>query len=431
MKTLVLNDELFWEWISSYDNLPDKGINTYLKALSANISGTDFISELLDYVDDQKTSSIMDNLSFGMPRKYFLEIQFCASTYARIFGTIFPPLASQVDQLAYIEWLLYTEPGYRGYRDHLVHMFKVAFVCDHLMAVRKLSDKLVKWQFESQHFLRWCKNRRIAINKWMQTEKDEVARIAIFLAAIFHDFGYGYFFLRRYKERLFKLYEWLLPGGDPTDIDSPSTQIILKSLPAFFVQDHHDWLSDVNAIITDNVVTGFFHDSLPLNHSTSSSLFVLDVTEKLFKARALSEKLYVAFQLAAEAVMIHDMTGDNSWVHLKTKNNMHFLNCNEHKSVPLAMLLILADELSVWNRATLQMVSRGQDEVGYQFNTQDVPDKIEVRVTERKKQNRIEIKPNRGQENIKRTFYNNLKCLKNNSNQNRSKILEYSISVIS
>ena len=389
MERKVLDDPSFWEWMATNYNGASEGINDYLYLIAGNEIDKGYLVEAFNESYPESHSNIMGNLKQFVPYKYFLEIQFCASVYATVFGRIFPPLASHVDQLAYIEWLLYTEPGHPSYRDHLVHMFKVAFIGDQLLSVKTLLQKVTKWQFSSKHFQKWCKDRKIPVNKWALPEREEIIKMAFFLAALFHDFGYGYFFLRKYKQRLFKLYQWLLPEADPTDVDASSTRSLLQSLPSFFVRKHHAWLGSVTSENTDIVVAGFYRDCLPLNHSIASAVFVVDVAEKLLTSRALTPKLHVAFQLAAEACMIHDMINKDTWVDLLKKENEHFIDCNDHQSVPLAMLLILADELSVWSRPSLKIEQGQEGVVFYRLDKSRVPSKIKISVTERNKQNEI------------------------------------------
>ena len=425
----TLDDTSFWTWMATSYTASSGGINEYLRVIANNEVDKGYLVELLSDNSFTSHSPIMKNLRQCMPRGYFLEIQYCASLYATVLGKIFPPLSPQVDQLAYIEWLLYTEPGYPSYRDHLVHMFKVAFVGDQLLSVETLLSKITEWQFRSKHFQDWYLYRKIRVDKWNPSEQKEVVKIALFLAALFHDFGYGYFFFKKYKQRLFKLYQWLLPGADPTDIDALGTRTLLQSLPAFFVQKHHAWLSPKTSNIRDNIIAGFFRDCLPLNHSIASSFFVIDVAEKLLNSRALTQKLYVAFQLAAEACMIHDMTKINAWAHLREKKNGHFIDCNEHRSIPLAMLLVLADELSVWNRPTLKMVMNDENGVTHSLDRSNVPSKMKIYVSERKRV--IKIVPNRAHTTIKKTFFEDLTCFKQNEKDNNSKILGYLIDVSS
>lgn len=433
-----------------------EGIDVYLEWISKNEIDSGYIVESFCEDNCNKNTSIMETLSTYMPRWYFLEVQFCAMIYAKVFGSVFPPLASQVDQLMYIEWLLYTEPANFGYRDHLVHMFKVAFVGDRLLANESLLEKIIDWQFSSKHFKRWCEDQNIILSSGSKDEKDEekdkkeVVRIAFFLAALFHDVGYGHKFFRDYKEKLFNVYSWLLPEADPTDINMPSTKILLKSLPAFFIREHHCWLnsqySDTSKNATDDaarncfrheesnqskisnhLIAGFFRDCLRLNHSVASTFFIVDTADKLKNAKALSEKLFVAFQLAAEACMLHDMTGKANWAHLLRKKNKHFLDCSSHKEVPLAMLLILADELSLWGRPRLETELNDKNSIVLRLE-KEKNEVIEIYITERKRNNQMVIKAT---EKAKEELDDNIKdldCLKSREG-NKLKILDYRINI--
>ena len=91
-------------------------------------------------------------------------------------------------------------------------------------------------------------------------------------------------------------------------------------------------------------------------------------------------EMYVAFQLAAEACMIHDMIDENSWLHLrKNAQHGHFLCCDNHRDVPLAMLLVLADELSIWDRYYMFQKVRG-DSVECRLDRDKAARDIEITV---------------------------------------------------
>jgi len=461
-KPINLNENVFWGWMhpnpTSITSDKNKGaaggIDVYLEWISKNEVDSGYIVESFCEDNWNKNTSIMETLSTYMPRWYFLEVQFCAMIYAKVFGSVFPPLATQVDQLMYIEWLLYTEPDNFRYRDHLVHMFKVAFVGDRLLANESLLEKIIDWQFGSKHFGEWCIDQNISPSNWAaddkneEKDKKEIVRIAFFLAALFHDFGYAHKFFRDYKEKLFKVYPWLLPEADPTDINMPGTKILLQSLPSSFIREHHCWLnsqySGFSININDNssthwikheglnqskinnyLIAGFFRDCLRLNHSVASAFFISDTAEKLKNAKALSEKLFVAFQLAAEACMLHDMTGKANWAHLLRKKNKHFLDCSSHEQVPLAMLLILADELSLWGRPRLETQLKDKNSILLKLE-KDEDELIEIDITEEKNDSRMVIKAT---ERIKKELDNlNLECLKSQEG-NKFKILDYRISI--
>ena len=421
------------------DNKYDKaGLVGYTDMIVKLIGHTDYLSRMSNQGGSlDEHSKIMNNLSLIMPRRYFLEVQYCAKAYATFFSSVLPTLATHVDQLAYIEWLLYTEPDNPGYRDHLVHMFKVAFVCEQFLSVDHLLIKVVDGQFKSEHFLAWCDMQEIKVAAWSRETKLKVVKIALFLAGLFHDFGYGYYFHSKYKNKLFKIYQWLLPDANQVDTNTCGTRMVLRSLPSAFIKKYHWWLRENKSKNEFEVIAGFYRDCLPLNHSVASAFFVVDLAENLWRSEALSQQLYVALQLAAEACMIHDMTENSKWVHFaaKNKDNEHFIDSSDHKSIPLAMLLILADELSAWNRSRLetkpwlQTKDKETDAVLYFFDTSQVPKEIELFVSEARSRPWIRITADNNREILEKNI-KDLKCFrKKRATKNKHSVLGYMLDV--
>ena len=436
-----LNNKLFWDWMSPLSPDENSGIQQYIQKLAKRITETGLFVVQGNENSMRNSTSIMEKLSLCMPREYFLEVQFCAYTYATILGKVFPPLTHSVGELAYIEWLLYVEPDYRRYRDHLVHMFKVAFTGDQFLSNQTLLDEVSAKQFESVHFQHWCKARQLHSieqlwrdeeNEENEKEKKEIVKIAFFIAALFHDFGYGYFFLRKYKERLHKLYRWLPLDADSADIHAHGTRKLLHSLPAEFVRNYHGWLNskkncDIHA---NSSVVGFFRDCLPLNHSAASTLFILDIAEWLWDSGALSQELYVAFQIAAEACLIHDMTGKDSWMHLSPDRigHEHFLHSDDHEKVPLAYLLILADELSLWGRYSLISQAKN-NKIIYALNKKNVLKEIKICFSTKSNDKKVEIEALPKNLGLKETI-EKLKPFQNDPRSKDRYLLDYRIDVL-
>ena len=351
---IVLSNEAYWGWVEDIiKNSVEEKFNFFPKMVR---KGHCIISR----VKEEKYSdhfSIFSYLKKVMPRGYFREMEYCALAYSTIFGKISPNLAKNIEQLAYIEWLCYVEPQNPNYRDHFVHMLKVAFVYDEIISKNEeIKSKLMKLQFnKSKHFSSWIAQRGLDFDK---SQKKDIITAAYFLASIFHDFGYGYKFLRSYEERLFKLN---ILGSDSIGITKARSETIKKSLLGEFILNHHveckkrliNHLSDKQK---DTLLFGFMRDCLPLNHSVASSLIILDIAENLFQRQIILPSLYIAFQLAAEACLIHDLTNPENYLHLKNSsiNHKHFLDCNCCKEIPMAILLILADELSMWSRPLIE-----------------------------------------------------------------------------
>lgn len=429
MKKIILKDTRFWDWMDGDNKYNKAGLVGYTDMIVELIGRADYLSWMSNSGENPEHSKIMNNLSLVMPRKYFLEVQYCAKAYATLFGKLFPTLAVYVDQLAYIEWLLYTEPDNPGYRDHLVHMFKVTFVCEQFLSVSRLLTKVVDNQFQSEHFLAWCEMEEIKVEAWSFETKVKVVKIALFMAGLFHDFGYGYYFHSKYKNKLFKIYQWLLPDANQVDTNTWGTRMMLRSLPSAFVKKYHWWLQKNESKNEDEVIAGFYRDCLPLNHSVASAFFVVDLAENLWRSEALSEQLYVALQLAAEACMIHDMTGDDKWVHFaaKNKDDEHFIDCSDHNSIPLAMLLILSDELSVWDRHRLIIEVKGNADVLYRFEKSHVPKEIKLSISEARLNPWIRIKADKNGDALVKAI-KGLKCFrKGRVRKNRHSILGYTL----
>ena len=157
-KTTVFSDKLFWKWVSSLIG----GSNTdHLEFMSRMMTKERcFFGE--DNTTSTNNSSIFLHLKKVMPRNYFQEMEYCALAYSTIFTNLFPPLSTHIEQLAYIEWLCYVEPENLTYRDHFLHMLKVAFEGQSMILENKSwLETIAKCQFDSEHFCAWCKNKNI------------------------------------------------------------------------------------------------------------------------------------------------------------------------------------------------------------------------------------------------------------------------------
>lgn len=413
-KTFSLDDDLFWRWMEGAFKSNASGISKCMTPMRDSYIDPQYIIQISSERNLSAGSSIIDKLRKYMPTGYFYEIHYCISIYASILGRIFPPLASDIEQLGYIEWLQFTEPLHENYRDHLVHFFKVAFVSDTFLFSPTFLSSVVSCQAKSGHFKKWCKEQKIPLSKWEDDGQfEDVIKVAFFITSLFHDIGYGYYHLQEYKQNLCKLYSWLLsPDNIAFDIQSKS---LMHSLPAAFIRENHAWLksSSIEARKED-VVFGFFRDCLPINHSIPSALFVLDLADKVTGARAISPKLYTAFHLAAEAIMIHDMIDKERWLHLTpqrhAENRCHFINIDNHDQFPIAISMILFDQLSRWNSPKLQPISE-LDRVTYKWNYEKIYKKLEVRIEEIGGKKRLTIIPEKNREDLEEALLKNLFCV--------------------
>ena len=129
------------------------------------------------------------------------KIKVCADHYVRFFACIWPELAVMVKDMLYVEWLLYVEPDYEKYRDHLLHMFKVACLGTWMLSNNNFLQQVVDLQFGNpntnsqapEHFRQWMHERKIDPQLIQSQQKTKIIEWAFLFAALFHDIGYGYF----------------------------------------------------------------------------------------------------------------------------------------------------------------------------------------------------------------------------------------------
>ena len=366
MNSVSLSKDSFWEWMSPERLIEEPGCpgslpesnKGYVHLLSLMMN-SESLTLNIPIARNTKGARTLDSLSRHIPRKYLLELQYCLAAYGSVFATLFPNMLSHLDNLSYIEWLLFMEPDNEKYRDHLVHMFQVAFVCQQLMQLKVIRKQGLDLQFSSKHFVEWCQER-IDTDPfgWDENRKNRVLCAAIYLSAIFHDVGYGYYFLGKYRQRLAGILPILTQSESTTDLHNRDMVNIRSSLAAKFISKHHHAYQEGEHPTPreiffgkhDVLLSGFFHDNLKLNHSVASGIFLIDIADTLYDHRVISDDLYVAFQMAAEAAMLHDMTGHYRWLHFSTNNCPNFLDCRKQREVPIATLLCFADNLELGGR---------------------------------------------------------------------------------
>lgn len=367
MNSIRLDEDSFWEWMSPGISVNEPG-NSHLLPES-NRGYVHLLSMMMQNHWESialnrhagaspKGARTLDRLSRHIPRKYLLELHFCLAAYSSVFATLFPSMLSHLDNLPYIEWLLHMEPDNEGYRDHLVHMFRVAFVSNRLMLLRTIRHKAREFQFSSPHFLRWCKEKLDTDpNGWDSSKKDRFLNAAIYLSAIFHDFGYGYYFLNRYRQRLAGVLPILAQSDATADLHHRDMAHIRNSLAAkFAAKCHHAFQRALIPANKEVILSGFFRDNLGLNHSVASAMFLVDLADNLYDQHSMSDDLYIAFHLAAEAAMLHDMTSNDKWLHFSTGTYREFLDCVRQKEVPIAALLCFADNMELGRRPRVRKI---------------------------------------------------------------------------
>jgi hypothetical protein len=115
-------------------------------------------------------------------------------------------------------------------------------------------------------------------------------------------------------------------------------------------RDHHAFQENESPANKEVILSGFFRDNLGINHSVASGVFLVDLAGNLYDHHAIGDELYVAFHLAAEAAMLHDMRGNDKRLHLSSGACGELLDFKRQREVPISTLLCFADNLELGNR---------------------------------------------------------------------------------
>jgi len=78
MKKIILKDTRFWDWMDGDFKYNKAGLAGYTDIIAELIGSADYLSWMSNSGKSLEHSKIMNNLSLIMPRKYFLEVQYCA-----------------------------------------------------------------------------------------------------------------------------------------------------------------------------------------------------------------------------------------------------------------------------------------------------------------------------------------------------------------
>ena len=123
------------------------------------------------------------------------------------------------------------------------------------------------------------------------------------------------------------------------------------------------------------------------------------------------------------------MIKGNSWLHLRKNANGHFLNPENHNQTPLSLLLIFADEVSVWQRCRLEAkLGKDSRSISYYFKENEIKE-IVVELQNSSSSPSITIK--RSENNIKEIedALNRVKCFKSEQN-GESMLVGYKVNFV-
>jgi hypothetical protein len=328
-----------------------------------------------------KNRSEWRKLLSRLPAYFAAELAFLMDKNLEAARYLLPQFDTILANHAYFEWLLYMELDFDNYREHVVHPFKVAMVARWLLnnvknCRRKVKDRLKA----SEHVRRLLAHLRLTTRVFDSDDGDRIVKAALWLASQYHDLGYGYQFALGLERRLqvsYGFYRGDLLGGS---IAGTHPDLIERSLLKRWLEPKSGARSVENGSRQRPVATGTWRDirfppakepwqvslyrNMPLNHSLAGALNLLCLLQEIVDHwPEVDPRFVLVFELAAEAIFLHDLTKKSNWHDKELK--ITFKDC------PIAVLLVLSDEIQSWGRPRLRYRSDpNTDEVTVQFRSE-------------------------------------------------------------
>lgn len=346
------------------------------------------------WLHTQKDSE-WETLLSKVPQKFRDELEFA---YAFIFEAL-RHIAPNFDTIwanhGYMEWLLYHNLDHERYREHIVHPVKVAVLAQWLLRESGRIEQVASNLGNDEHVQR-CLSQLSLSQSFFLSHGDahKVIKSALWLAGLCHDFGYGHNFACQVERRLrdsYGFYAGDVVGGSVSGVNRHSIErsLLLRYLLDESSVQHillHKRLPDVTGISPQEDWRVSLYRNLYSNHSVAGGLNLLCLLEEIIEYWTdVDPRLVLVFELAAEAVFLHDLTKEDKYVcpgnpHRTTtpvgacQNTRPLIN---FRDTPLAVILISADELQDWGRPRLEYKqSTASDEMRVKFREPCHPMKV-------------------------------------------------------
>lgn len=301
-----------------------------------------------------------ERLYHRVPPAFADEIAYLTNKSLAVAARVYPYFDAILANHAYLEWLEYAEFEYPTYRDHIVHPFKVAVLARWLVEESRTLNTIVRNTQDAAHVRRLLD--RLSLNPSALNET--IVLSALWLAGLYHDLGYGhnlFCYLEKRVRTSYPFYGADVLGGSVRGIPR---NIIERSLLIEFLAPSHirdvepeSW-RDMRWPAAKAAWEISLFQNFPLNHSIAGALNLLCLLGEIIDHwHEVDPRLVIAFELAAEATFFHDLTQpDNytSWpVQIMGKGRTKPIKVT-FRERPLAVVLILADEIQEWGRPRLQ-----------------------------------------------------------------------------
>lgn len=301
-----------------------------------------------------------------LPKYFASEVAYLTNRSLEIARRVFPYFDTILASHAYVEWLLYANLDHGKYRDHIVHPFKVAVIARWLLEKTEKFEQIAQKLGEAGHVQNLLK--KLGLSEDVFTENDyKLIKAAMWLAGLYHDLGYGHNLLCYLEKRLETSYRFYVGDVVAGSVRGIPPECIERSLLRSYLEEKGK---------CDTPAEGYWppkkgawevalYENLPRNHSIAGALnFLCLLQEILDHWHDVDPRVILTFELAAEAIFFHDLTH---------KDNYFDPNlCVSFKDRPIALILILADEMQDWGRPRLQYRQVDwQNEVVVKFESDD------------------------------------------------------------
>jgi hypothetical protein len=332
----LLNDDWFYEKLDRFKPALDLDMKDWFKIND----GPRWRGMNETIWDTEHTESIYSRFASKLPKQMADEMLYLLNRLLDITRKIHPCFETIMLNNAYAEGLLYANLDNEKYRDHIIHPFKVAV--------------LARWLLEESEKLEEIKNHLKENEKIKEVlsflnlpkavfdeDNDKIIKCALWLAGFFHDIGYFHSLFHKVEERVKQLYPFYKGDVAGTSVAGIDPHIMKRSLIRHYLISKDKYGKE----ILDSWRHGIY-SNLHKNHSVAGAIAFLHFFQEILDHwHDVDPRMLLTFELAAEAILLHDLT--------EKKRFTGELKISFSKQ-PLSIILILADELQDWGRPKIR-----------------------------------------------------------------------------
>ncbi len=316
-----------------------------------------------------------------VPRSFRRELEYINNFVLDAISHIVPNFDTILSNHAYMEWLLYHNLDHEKYREHIVHPVKVAAIAQWLLTKSNRMDQVISNLDNAKH-VQYCLAKLNMAKSFFRsgTDRKKIIRGALWLAGLCHDLGYGHNFFCQLEKRMLESYRFYSADAAAGSIAGFDPRLLLQSLLPYHLMDEADlnncWaLDSMTNRDSMSPKEGWklrSYENFACNHSIAGALNLLCLLQEVVEYwPKINPKLILTFELAAEAILLHDLTKEANFS--PPRGRGAFINFQQ---TPLAVILVLADEIQDWGRPRLKYYPSSEADkiiVKHDCRNQEIP----------------------------------------------------------